>query len=79
MPITLSFASPIYVAHVYKTRAAYASTVNFTCIECTVNRARLDNKRIKLCSHLTSAFAFASNFKNGFYGNKFDGIDHRKT
>ena len=42
----------------------------------------------KPCSHLTSAFAFTSNFKNGFCGNKwwcsywtfaFDGKDQKKN
>ena len=43
---------------------------------------------LKPCSQVTSGCAFASNFKNGFYGNKwgcshsiyaFDGNDQRKT
>ena len=44
--------------------------------------------QIFTCSHLTSATAFASNFKNEFYNKKwlcshltfsFDGKDQRKT
>ena len=50
--------------------------------------AKMRPGQVKLCSHLTSAFTCASNFKNGSYGSKrwrsyltfaFDGKDQRKV